>query len=96
MDRILRALGDATRREIVRALRDGELTAGEIASRFPITDASISHHLMVLKAAGLISGRREGRSIIYSVNRVVIDAFMMDLAEFLGGDVPFTGQLGEG
>jgi DNA-binding transcriptional ArsR family regulator len=62
-----RALGDSTRRQILEELRAGELSAGEIAGRFPISGPSISRHLGVLKTAGLIRERREANRIFYSL-----------------------------
>ena len=79
MDKAIRALSDPTRREILRALRAGDLTAGEIASRFTITDASISHHLNVLKAAGLVTSERDGRNIVYSLNSTVFQEFLEEM-----------------
>jgi DNA-binding transcriptional ArsR family regulator len=64
---VFRALADPTRRQILEDLRDGELAAGEIAARFPITGPSVSRHLSILRAAGLVRERREGNRIIYSV-----------------------------
>lgn len=63
--RIFRALADPTRRQILQELKSGELAAGEIASRFPISGPSISRHLSLLKGADLISERREGNRILY-------------------------------
>lgn len=62
-----RALADPTRRQILEELRAGELSAGEIAGRFPISGPSVSRHLGVLKAAGLIRERRAANRIIYSL-----------------------------
>jgi DNA-binding transcriptional ArsR family regulator len=62
-----RALADSTRRQILEELRVGELSAGEIAGRFPISGPSVSRHLGVLKAAGLIRERREANRIFYSL-----------------------------
>ena len=59
----LRALADPIRREILELLKRGRLSAGEIAERFPVTAASISRHLSVLKDAGLIRDTREGKYI---------------------------------
>jgi len=84
MDSAIKALGDPTRREILRALRAGDLSAGEIAERFPITNASISHHLAVLREAGLVSAERNGRSIIYSLNATVFQEFMGEMMRFFG------------
>ena len=68
-----KALNDPTRRRILELLRAGDLTAGEIADQFDISRPSISHHLDLLRQAGLVEDRREGQSIIYSLNTTVID-----------------------
>ena len=64
---VFRALADPTRRQILQDLREGELSAGDIASRFPIKGPSVSRHLSVLKAAGLVRERRDANRIIYSL-----------------------------
>jgi DNA-binding transcriptional ArsR family regulator len=67
VDGVFRALADPTRRQILQDLRDGELAAGEIAARFAISGPSISRHLSVLKAAGLVEDRRDGNRILYAL-----------------------------
>ncbi|WP_438939713.1 metalloregulator ArsR/SmtB family transcription factor [Catenulispora pinisilvae] len=62
-----RALADPTRRQILEDLRDGELAAGQIADRFAISGPSISRHLAILKAAKLVTERREGNRILYAL-----------------------------
>ncbi len=84
LDATLRALGDPTRREILKALRAGELTAGEIAARFPMTAASVSHHLAVLKEAGLVTAERNGRNLIYSLETTVFQDFLQEMMGLLG------------
>jgi DNA-binding transcriptional ArsR family regulator len=64
---VFRALADSTRRQILEELRAGELSAGEIAGRFPISGPSVSRHLGVLKTAGLIRERRAANRIFYSL-----------------------------
>jgi DNA-binding transcriptional ArsR family regulator len=64
---VFRALADPTRRQILQDLRDGALSAGEITSRFSISGPSISRHLSILKAAGLVDERREANRIYYSL-----------------------------
>jgi DNA-binding transcriptional ArsR family regulator len=64
---VFRALSDATRRQILQDLRAGELTAGDIASRFAISGPSISRHLGVLKTAGLVQERRDANRIFYTL-----------------------------
>ena len=81
----MRALADPTRREILRALRTGDLSAGDIAARFEMTAPSISHHLNVLKDAGLVSALRDGRHIIYSLNSTTLQDLMTELLEFVQG-----------
>ncbi len=63
--RIFRALADPTRRQILQELKQGELTAGEIGARFPISGPSISRHLSILKTADLVAERRAGNRIFY-------------------------------
>ncbi|MFE2519000.1 metalloregulator ArsR/SmtB family transcription factor [Streptomyces mirabilis] len=62
-----RALADPTRRQILEDLRGGELAAGAIASRFAISAPSVSRHLGVLKGAGLVTERRDGNRILYTL-----------------------------
>jgi len=68
---LFKALSDSTRREILRLLTDKDLTAGEIAASFKLSKATISHHLSVLKDAGLVLDERRGSYIIYSLNTTV-------------------------
>lgn len=80
-----KALGDPTRRAILTLLKNGSMTAGEIGAHFPITGASVSHHLSVLRNAGLISDVRSGTYIYYELNLSVIDELLAWAADFRGG-----------
>ena len=64
---VFKALADSTRRQVLEDLSKGELAAGELASRFPISGPSVSRHLAVLKAAGLVTERRSANRVIYSL-----------------------------
>ena len=75
-NRAFKALADPTRREIVRLLGRGEMTAGELADHFDMTKPSMSHHFSVLKEADFIKSRREGQQIWYSLNTTVIQDVM--------------------
>jgi ArsR family transcriptional regulator, arsenate/arsenite/antimonite-responsive transcriptional repressor len=70
-----KALSDPTRREILRLLRGGEMTAGELAARLEkrMTRPSVSHHFAVLKAADLIGSRKEGQQVYYFLNTTVVE-----------------------
>jgi DNA-binding transcriptional ArsR family regulator len=82
---VFRALADPTRRQILTDLRDGELAAGEIAARFPISGPSISRHLSVLKGAGLVAERREANRIYYSL---LEDRLAVSVGNFLSAVCP--------
>ena len=73
MNALFKALNDSTRREILELLKKGDLTAGEIADQFNISKPSISHHLDLLKQAGLVESLKEGQYIYYSLNTTVMD-----------------------
>ncbi|HEX6981173.1 MAG TPA: autorepressor SdpR family transcription factor [Balneolaceae bacterium] len=73
MNNLFKALKDPTRRKILHLLREKDLNAGEIADAFDISKPSISHHLDLLKQAGLIRGERNGQFIHYSINTTVLE-----------------------
>lgn len=73
MNKLFKALNDNTRREILDKLREGDMTAGEIAELFNISKPSISHHLDILKQAELVESHRNGQFIHYSLNTTVMD-----------------------
>ncbi len=70
---VFKALSDPTRREILRHLTGGSLTAGELADEFEISKPSMSHHFNVLKAADLVRTHRDGQSIVYTLNATVLE-----------------------
>ena len=71
LNSVFRALADPTRREILKLLRAGPRTSGEIADRFPSTWATVSRHLGILKDANLVLTERDGQSIRYELNTTV-------------------------
>jgi ArsR family transcriptional regulator, arsenate/arsenite/antimonite-responsive transcriptional repressor len=81
IDQTFKALADPTRRTILSLLRDGDLPAGEIAAHFPVAWASVSHHLSVLREAGLVLATREGQFIRYSLNTTVVQDALQHLLE---------------
>jgi DNA-binding transcriptional ArsR family regulator len=82
---VFKALADPTRRQILSDLRSGEMPAGEIAARFPISGPSISRHLSILRAAGLVAERRDGNRILYSL---VPDRLAVCVGSFLSAVCP--------
>ncbi len=77
-----KALSDPTRQEILQMLTDGRMSAGDIGARFDMTGATISHHLNILKQAGLVEDFREGKYIYYELNLSVMEEMMSWFLQF--------------
>ena len=73
MNTLFKALNDPTRRKILEMLRQGDLTAGEIAAEFDMSKPSISHHLDLLKQADLVIAQKKGQFVFYSLSTTVLD-----------------------
>lgn len=84
LNNTFKALADKTRREILKLLKEKDLTAGEIAESFDISKPSISHHLNILKQAGLVLDERRGQNIYYSLNISVFEEVIGWFLEFSG------------
>ena len=79
-----KALSDPTRREILRLLRDGEMSAGDLSAHFSSTGATISHHLSILRDAGLILDEKRGKYIYYELNLSVLDEILEWISSLKG------------
>jgi DNA-binding transcriptional ArsR family regulator len=82
---VFEAIAQPKRREILRLLAGGELSAGDVASRFEVTQPAISQHLKVLKEVGLVNERRDGARRLYSVRPEGLDDLHGFLADVLPG-----------
>ena len=82
MNTLFKALNDNTRREILELLREKDLTAGEIADQFNISKPSISHHLDLLKQAGLVESTKQGQFVYYTLNTTVMDEIIKWMMQF--------------
>lgn len=78
-----RALGDQTRRDILRMLRAGPRTSGEIAARFDSSWPTISRHLAILRHAGLVVAERKGQEIYYELDTSVFQDVIQHLMEWV-------------
>ncbi len=76
------AMSDKTRREILSMLKERNLSAGEIADKFNLTKATVSHHLSVLKAAGLVDAEKHAQTVVYSLNMTVFQSFLLTVNAF--------------
>ena len=83
MNKLFKALNVPTRREILNILKEKDMTAGEIAETFDITKPSISHHLDLLKQAGLVSAERDGQFMVYSLETTVLEEAAQWLVQLL-------------
>ena len=84
LQKTLKALADPIRRDILNMLKKGPHSAGEIAAKFSVTDASISRHLSVLKEADLIRDTRKGKFIYYEINVSVLEETLLWISDLKG------------
>ena len=91
MQEAYKAIADPTRRRILKYLRGGEHTAGELAEYAGIGRTALSHHLMVLKLADLVRVERRGQFQIYTLNTTVLQDLMTELLGWFGGMEASTG-----
>lgn len=83
-DGVFKALADPTRRRVLRLLRERNMSAGEIAARFPQAKSTLSGHFSVLKSAGLVQVNRYGSTLIYSLNVSVLEDALTTVLDVLG------------
>lgn len=91
MSETLKAISDPVRREILEMLKEGKRTAGEIASQFELTGATVSYHLATLKKAGLVAETKYKKYIFYELNISVFEEIMLWIKS-LGGDGDEKGK----
>ena len=82
MNIVFKALNDSTRRAILELLQKEDMTAGDIADKFEMSFPSISHHLDLLKQAQLVTTKKEGQYVYYSLNTTVMDEIVKWLMQF--------------
>ncbi len=75
------ALSDPTRRAILRHLRKGSMTAGELAEAFYLTKPTLSHHFRILRAAGLVRAERRGTNVVYTLQANALEEVATELLE---------------
>lgn len=80
----IKAISDPTRREILNLLKEGPMSAGEIGEHFETSGATLSHHLSILKEAGLILDERDGKYIYYELNMTVLDEILSWMTQLRG------------
>lgn len=81
-----KALSDPVRREILTMLKNGKMSAGDIAANFNMTGATVSYHLSQLKKADLVFETKNKNFVFYELNTSVFEEIMLWLSQFNGGD----------
>ncbi len=92
MSEVYKALADPTRRRILEMLRDRPMSAGEIAEYVHVAKPTLSGHLNVLKAAGLVDVTRQATSLIYRLNTSVLEEALFALMNAFKVDVTRAGH----
>ena len=84
MNQVFRALADPTRRGILQLLKQGPMTAGDLARHFEVSKPTMSAHFAVLAAADLIQAEKHGRSITYRLQMSVLEEALLDFTRVFG------------
>jgi ArsR family transcriptional regulator len=94
--KVAKVLADPQRFAILQRIsKDAECPCIKIVEEFPITQATISHHLKELAGAELVEVRREGKCAHFSLRRETLDAYQAELAARLGGLSVGSGKTSE-
>ncbi len=95
MDKVYKALAHPVRREILKHLREGNLTAGELSARFELSSSTMSGHFSLLKDADLVQVDRQGTSLIYRLNVSVVEEVLAGVMDMFGHE-PRNSAAGSG
>lgn len=79
----IKALSDPTRRKILELLKKGPMSAGDLGKEFDMTGATLSHHLAILKKAGLVHDEKKGTFIYYEINTSVMEDLLSWVVSFM-------------
>lgn len=92
MNKVFKALADPTRRQVLALLKDGPLTAGELADHFEVSKPTMSAHFAILREADLIGSSKLGKSVVYCLKLSVLEEALAGFAGFLGLEVKALNQ----
>ncbi len=84
MNRVFKALSDPTRRRVLQLLREGPLSAGDLADQFDVSKPTMSAHFAVLVDANLIEAEKNGRTILYRLKLSVLEDALLGFAQTVG------------
>lgn len=92
MNSVFKALADPTRRRVLELLRNGPMSAGDLADHFPVSKPTMSAHFSVLQEAGLVGAEKSGRVVMYRLKMSVLEDALLGFAGALGAEI--TGRDG--
>jgi DNA-binding transcriptional ArsR family regulator len=84
MSMVYKALADPTRRRVLQLLRKHEMSAGELAAEFDFAKSTMTGHFNVLRAAGLVDGRKQGNVVLYRLNATVLQEALLEFMDSFG------------
>ena len=84
MSAVFKALSDPTRRHVLELLRDGPMTAGDLADHFPVSKPTMSAHFAVLREAGLVDVQKAGKTLIYHLKLSVLEDALLGFVALFG------------
>ncbi|MGD8330401.1 MAG: autorepressor SdpR family transcription factor [Acidobacteriota bacterium] len=91
MNSVFKALADPTRRRVLELLRNGPMSAGDLADHFPVSKPTMSAHFSVLQEAGLVSTEKIGRVVMYRLKMSVLEDALLGFAGALGLEITERG-----
>lgn len=90
MNKVFKALADPTRRRVLELLRQGPMTAGELADNFPFAKPTMSAHFAVLREADLVDAVKDGKQVIYRLKLSVLEDALLGFAQAFGMTAPLA------
>lgn len=84
MNTVFKALADPTRRKVLELLRQGPMTAGDLADHFEVSKPTMSAHFNVLREAGLVDAFKQGKSITYRLQLSVLEDALLGFSQLVG------------
>ena len=84
MSTVFKALSDPTRRKVLELLRQGAMSAGDLADHFHVSKATMSSHFAVLREAGLVESEKQGQKVLYHLRLTVLEDALLEFTKLFG------------
>ena len=90
MNTAFKALSDPTRRRVLELLKQGPLSAGELADQFDVSKSTMSAHFAILREADLVMSEKQGKSVVYQLKMSVLEDALLGFARTFGWELKPT------